>query len=412
MMDMLSLLKRLMETQNLNYTIFKSSGDLNKEFDLGLRNEILKSYDFSVFWNILLPHCKEDILLFFRDSFYCNYAIFQYTDINIKEIIYVMIGPYLTEDMTQSQFYSIQQKVNSPEHAGQDLIEYYNALPKIQETNRFHILISCLVEQILVNPPDFTVQFMTDLFDNESEPVEYAPESPLMSYKLIEERYQLENSLLQAVTQGNFSKAELALEKFIQHRLTPRFKDPLRHSKNLMIVLSTLCRKSVENANVHPFHIDEVSRNFAIQIESLQSMKDVHKLELAILRKYCLLVNNYSLSGHSSLLQKVINYIDMNITEPLSLNTLSTLFSVNSSYLSTLFKKEMGITLTEFIHYQKIQYAIKLLNKTDLQIQNIAAQIGINDVNYFIKMFKKINGMTPKEYRDSIKMNKEIPLKE
>jgi len=286
-------------------------------------------------------------------------------------------------------------------------MEYYNALPKIYEMNRFQSFISCLVEQLYGNGSKITIQFINNIFENELEQIDYAPESvPHMSYKLIEERYALENEILQAVTQGNFQKAELTFEKFIQHQIAPRFNDPLRHAKNLMIVLNTLCRKSVESAQVHPYHIDEISRNFAIQIEALPSMKEVHKLELAILRKYCLLVNNYSLSGHSPLIQKVINYIDMNISETLTLGTLSTLFAVNASYLSTLFKKEMGVTLTEFIHHQKIQYAINLLNKTDLQIQNIAAQIGINDVNYFIKMFKKINGMTPKEYRDSINAKK------
>lgn len=49
-----------------------------------------------------------------------------------------------------------------------------------------------------------------------------------------------------------------------------------------------------------------------------------------------------------------------------------------------------------------------LLNKTDTQIQDIASQVGIHDVNYFIKVFKKIIGMTPKEYRNSIKGQKDL----
>lgn len=49
-----------------------------------------------------------------------------------------------------------------------------------------------------------------------------------------------------------------------------------------------------------------------------------------------------------------------------------------------------------------------LLNKTDTQIQDIASQVGILDVNYFIKVFKKIIGMTPKEYRNSIKGQKDL----
>ncbi|CUH92803.1 helix-turn-helix transcriptional regulator [Herbinix luporum] len=177
---------------------------------------------------------------------------------------------------------------------------------------------------------------------------------------------------------------------------------------SLGIVLNTLCRKAVESSKVHPIHIDETSREFAIRIESISSLKDADKLQKTMIRKYCMLVTNYSLSGYSPLIQRIINYIDMNISEQISLRQLADMFSINSSYLSSLFKKEMGVTLTNFINQRKIRFAITLLNKTDTQVQNIASQVGIHDVNYFIKVFKKIIGMTPKEYRDSIKGRKEL----
>ena len=96
----------------------------------------------------------------------------------------------------------------------------------------------------------------------------------------------------------------------------------------------------------------------------------------------------------------------MNISEQISLRQLADMFSINSSYLSSLFKRN-GVTLTNFINQRKIRFAITLLNKTDTQVQNIASQVGIHDVNYFIKVFKN-NRMTPKEYRDSIKGRKEL----
>ena len=75
---------------------------------------------------------------------------------------------------------------------------------------------------------------------------------------------------------------------------------------------------------------------------------------------------------------------------------------VNASYLSTLFKKETGKTLTEYVNGKRIEYAIFLLNSTQLQIQAIAQYCGISDVNYFTRLFKTAVGKTPKEYRDSI----------
>jgi YesN/AraC family two-component response regulator len=290
-----------------------------------------------------------------------------------------------------------------------ELREYYNAVPVFQEITRFHSVLSVMAAQVLDQPPAFAVQFLEDYNEMDPEQAGYRSDSaPVISSKMIEDRYRAENELLMDIAQGKAAKAQISFHNFLLFHIAPRFKDPIRNIKNLTIVLNTLLRKAVESSNVHPIHIDEVSRDFAIRIEAIHSLKEADDLQTAMIRKYCMLVNNHSLTGYSPLIQKVINHIDMNLSEPLSLRQLSELFSINSSYLSTLFKKEMGMTITDFINQQKVRYAIKLLNKTDIQIQNIATQVGIYDVNYFIKVFKKINGMTPKEYRDSIKGRRDL----
>lgn len=94
--------------------------------------------------------------------------------------------------------------------------------------------------------------------------------------------------------------------------------------------------------------------------------------------------------------------ISFNLTADLSLTAISTEFSLNSSYLSTLFKKETGTTLTNYVNGKRMEHAIYLLNTTMLPIQDIAVQCGINDVNYFTKLFKKTKNKTPTQYRELI----------
>lgn len=108
------------------------------------------------------------------------------------------------------------------------------------------------------------------------------------------------------------------------------------------------------------------------------------------------------MKGYSLLIQKVITQMDSDLTADLTLNTLAHKLNVNPSYLSTLFKKETGVTLTEYVNRRRIEHSILLLNSTSLQIQTIAQHCGIPDVNYFTKMFKKQIGKTPKEYRELI----------
>ena len=121
-----------------------------------------------------------------------------------------------------------------------------------------------------------------------------------------------------------------------------------------------------------------------------------------MVRKYCLLVKNHSMKGYSLLIRKVLTQIDYDLTADLGLKNLAAQLNVNPSYLSTLFKKETGSTLTEYVNQKRIEHAVFLLNSSNLQIQMIAQYSGIPDVNYFTKTFKKIIGITPKEYRDHI----------
>ena len=76
--------------------------------------------------------------------------------------------------------------------------------------------------------------------------------------------------------------------------------------------------------------------------------------------------------------------------------------NISPSYLSALFKQEVGKTLTEYVNSKRIERAMQLLETTRLQVQTIAQNCGILDVHYFSKIFKKTTGMTPKEYRASV----------
>ena len=121
-----------------------------------------------------------------------------------------------------------------------------------------------------------------------------------------------------------------------------------------------------------------------------------------MVHKYCLLVKNHSLKGYSPLVQQVLTNIDIDLTADLSLKTQAKLLNVSAGHLSSLFTKEMGVTLTEYVNRKRTAYGILLLNTTSMKIQTIAQHCGIPDVNYFTKLFKKFYEKTPKEYREII----------
>ena len=186
------------------------------------------------------------------------------------------------------------------------------------------------------------------------------------------------------------------LEKY---QFEPRCSDTLRSYKNFFIVINTLFRKTVQNAEVHPAHIHNISDEFARRIEVVRNTDELSKLLGEMLRKYCLLVKNHSLRGYSSPIQETVNYIDFNYAEQINLSILSKVTSVNYSYLSTQFKKEVGSSIIDYINQRRVQQARKLLVTTNLPVNEISEVVGFLDGNYFSRTFKRHIGQSPSEYR-------------
>jgi two-component system response regulator YesN len=102
-----------------------------------------------------------------------------------------------------------------------------------------------------------------------------------------------------------------------------------------------------------------------------------------------------------SVVYSVKQYIDQNYNLNLSLDSLAARVHLSPSYLSKLFKKEMGENLSTYILNTRIEHAKLLFRTTDYKAYEIAEAIGIYDPVYFSKIFKKATGMKPREFRDS-----------
>ena len=221
--------------------------------------------------------------------------------------------------------------------------------------------------------------------------------------KSMEERYAYENELMEAVSQGLSHRAELMLHAFTKGMMEQRVKDPVRNIKNYCIICNTLMRKAAEKGGVHPLHLDGASSMLARRIEGIASFNDGRELMNDSAHIYCRLVKKYSAKQYAPFVRKTVAYIESDLAGDLSLHALAALQNINASYLSTLFHKETGKTITEFVNEKRMELASRLLRTTQLQIQTVAQHCGMSDVNYFSKIFKKFYGSTPKQYREENK---------
>lgn len=98
-------------------------------------------------------------------------------------------------------------------------------------------------------------------------------------------------------------------------------------------------------------------------------------------------------------ISKIKDYIDNNYLENISLENLSKKFFINKYYLTRLFKNTYGMTINNYIINKKITKAKELLRFSNLNIDSIAKECGIDDSNYFSRLFKQIENVSPNNYR-------------
>ena len=98
-------------------------------------------------------------------------------------------------------------------------------------------------------------------------------------------------------------------------------------------------------------------------------------------------------------LDTIKQFIDNNYLSGISLEQLSAQFFINKFYLTRAFKERYGTTINNYILEKRITRSKELLRFSDDSIEDIAIACGIKDPNYFSRVFKKIEGITPKEYR-------------
>lgn len=103
--------------------------------------------------------------------------------------------------------------------------------------------------------------------------------------------------------------------------------------------------------------------------------------------------------GKKQNVQIVKEYLDAHFTERITLDALADRFYINKFYLTRVFKEQFGQSITNYLLQLRITQAKRMLRFTDHSIEAVAAECGLQDANYFSRLFKKIEGITPGEYR-------------
>ena len=380
--------------------------------DLGLRKRLGLPEEYDRLWEMFCAVIKPRSIYRMTDAYLCSYLLLELP--RRARRTFLLAGPYLAVELDRERFLENAERQGLSVDYMEIMVNYYASVPQLSE-QVVYAPLETFCERLWGKDGYTVVDVNQELYSPELTKItdvpRRTPEEIMQKMEEMERRYAYENELMRAVSLGLTHKAEHALASFSNFAFERRLADPVRNLKNYAIIMNTLLRKAAEQGGVHPLYLDGMSSDYAVRIEQISSPSAGYGLMTDMFQGYCRLVRRYAMKNYSTPVRKAITHIDSDLNGELSLKALAELQGMNPSYLSSLFHKETGQTVTDYINQQRMHLAVRLLSTSDLQIQTVAQHCGIHDVNYFTKVFKRYVGKTPKQFRqEALHLAQELPL--
>jgi two-component system response regulator YesN len=138
-------------------------------------------------------------------------------------------------------------------------------------------------------------------------------------------------------------------------------------------------------------------------IRTVESKYYLYEIILFFTEQFELVISSIGNSTRDSVLDDILNYINHNYVNNITLENIAPLFGYNSSYLGKIFSRRMGENFNSYVDHIRIEKSKELLLSEDLKVYSVAERVGYRNVDYFHIKFKKYVGQSPAEYRKTHK---------
>ncbi len=189
--------------------------------------------------------------------------------------------------------------------------------------------------------------------------------------------------------------------------------DPLRNIQYHLAISAAMIARFCVKSGMTPEEAYQLSDLYIMQADECKTVEEVHAVHAEMLKIYTRKMRYvHSGKAYSKQVINAIDYISEHLHGRIMLEEAAKTLGLSTAYLSRLFRTETGETFTAFANRKKIEYAANLLRYskyTDLEISNLLC---FSSQSYFIKIFKEIMHMTPKEYKRKYRIPEFVKNKE
>lgn len=207
-----------------------------------------------------------------------------------------------------------------------------------------------------------------------------------------------EQELSVKVRQGDRHAAHQALDSVLAD-LLEKYPGNTEEIKARIIELLVILSRATIEGGANPKELLTLNCRYIEEINRIQSLGEVCLWVKKVLGVFLDNMEDARCIKNLQVVQSAVDYIRNHYQQRLTLEGIAQKVYVSPSYLSRLFKKEIGCTVIELLTKVRIEEAKKVFHDPKYTVRQVAAEIGFEDANYFSKVFRRLEGITPSEYK-------------
>lgn len=314
-----------------------------------------------------------------------------------------ILGPSVYSPIVDDTIYGLLNDFQVRATEKDTLKEYYGSLPVVNKLTflhtgllAFYLLYSKRLSVTEVIQRETTLTYNLTIEENPDFHVSKNRQE--ISFHA---SYQWEKIVMRCVKEG---RKEDLINKLIVPDSEGKLgvlskKSHIRSEKNLGISVITLATRYAIDGGLHPELAYTMSDLYIQGLEEIKEALEVQTYLRNALIDFTDRVNEAKYHMYTTPIIECQSYIFKHLYEEISLGQLAKVVNMQQNYLSTLFKKEVGLSITEYILKQKVEEAKQLLTHSKYSLSEIYSWLNFHDQSHFTKVFKKYTGTTPKKFK-------------
>lgn len=329
--------------------------------------------------------------LMMTDLFRVRYLFFRLGTVPVG------VGPFCTEMFSHRDCETLLQRAGIRDITPQDLQILRGTFPIYTETHILHMARSLARAMGL---GDCLVSIRRVEQDTERQKTAQEEMPRKLYAKMIQERYQTEITFMDCIRRGDATAAIHAWRQLHQSvAYTKRLGQTMETARLAAAVNRTTIRLAAAEAGIPALVNDLLSGESSSIIRSSKTIDEIDAEHERIIRVYCQAIRRHRDQNYSNLVLSAIYQMERHYAQHMTVQELADALDISPDRLAAQFRKETGQTPLAYLTAVRMQQAARRLIETTAPINQIAAEVGVLDTNYFIKRFKRAYGQTPLAYR-------------